>query len=124
MSKITFEETIEWFKSTDYAGPIGLTVKFPVPAENADKFRDFLNDYAPYVVKEEGCIEFTWHCDWKDPNAFWLTERWQSAKILLKHLGPDSRPGTPYEGETPLKIMADLGAAPDPAAIYRMGLTD
>ena len=122
MSGITFEETITWFQTTDHDGPIGLTVKFPVPAENVEKFIGFLEDYSPYVVKEEGCIEFSWHRDWKDPNAFWLTERWASAKILLQHLGPGARPGTSYEGEAPLKIMAELGAEPEPAAIYLVGL--
>ncbi|GLS90347.1 hypothetical protein GCM10007916_14140 [Psychromonas marina] len=122
MSKITFEETIEWFQTTDYKGAIGLTVKFPVPQENVEKFVDFLNDYMPYVKKENGCIQFTWHRDWKNPNEFWLTEHWESSSILLEHLGPDSRSGTKYAGDAPLVIMAGLGVNPEPAAIYKLGL--
>ncbi|WP_285163022.1 putative quinol monooxygenase [Shewanella goraebulensis] len=124
MSNITFEETLEWFKTTDYTGAIGLTVKFPVPAENTEKFAEFLKDYTPYVLEEEGCIDFGFQRDWKNPNEFWLTERWASVQILLSHLGPDSRKGTKYEGGTPLQIMADFGVQPDPVAIYRLSLED
>ncbi|MCL1065700.1 antibiotic biosynthesis monooxygenase [Shewanella olleyana] len=124
MSKVTFEETLEWFNTTDYTGAIGLTVKFPVPEEKAEAFAVFLKDYIPYVLKEEGCIDFGFQRDWKKPNEFWLTERWASVKILLAHLGPDSRKNTKYEGNKPLEIMAEFGAKPEPAAIYRIGLGD
>ena len=120
--KITFEETIEWFQTTDYMGAIGLTVKFPVPEKNVEEFVSFLEDYTSYVVQEKGCIDFGFNRDWKNSNEFWLTERWESVSILLEHLGPNARKGTKYEGDTPLKIMAKLGAKPDPAAIFLLGL--
>ncbi len=115
---ITFEETMEWFESTEHKGAIGLTVKFPIPEENVQAFIEFYNDYTPYVLKEDGCLQFGFHQDWKDPTVFWLVESWASVSILLEHLGPKSRLGTKYEGETPLKIMANLGASPEPAALY------
>lgn len=117
-NKVTFEETLEWFQSTDYQGALGLTVKFTLPEENTQAFIDFFTDYKPYVLEEEGCIQFGFERDWKDPNTFWLCERWASPQILLKHLGNDARKGTKYEGEQPLKIMAALYAQPEPAAIY------
>ncbi|MCG9696575.1 antibiotic biosynthesis monooxygenase family protein [Shewanella sp. Isolate11] len=115
---ITFEETIEWFNSTAHQGAIGLTVKFPIPEENVQAFIDFFTDYTPYVLEEEGCLQFGFHRDWKEPNVFWLVENWASTKILLAHLSADSRKGTKYEGDAPLKIMAELGAKPEPAALY------
>ncbi|MEI8642785.1 antibiotic biosynthesis monooxygenase [Pseudoalteromonas sp. Hal040] len=115
---ITFEETMEWFVSTEHKGAIGLTVKFPIPEANVQAFIDFFTDYTPYVLEEDGCLQFGFHQDWKNPNVFWLVESWASTSILLEHLGPNSRKGTKYEGETPLKIMAELGAKPEPAALY------
>lgn len=120
--KIAFEETIAWFQKTDYDGPVGLTVRLPVPQKNVEEFGAFLEEYIPYVLEEDGCIEFGFHRDWREPNIFWLTERWALPKILLEHLSPNARKGTKFEGDAPLKIMAALGAAPDPAAIFLPGL--
>lgn len=118
----TFEETLEWLQTTDYDKGIGVTALFRVGDEHVDSFVALLKDYIPSVLEEEGCLDFNFNRDWRNPNDFWLTEKWASPKILIQHLGPNSRKGTKYEGNVPLEEFAKLGLSPDPAAIYKIGL--
>lgn len=120
--EVSFEETLEWLKNTEYNGAIGVTAMFRPNEEYIEEFEALLKDYIPYVQKEEGCIQFSFNRDWQDSNNFWLTEQWASPKILLEHLGPNSRKGTKYEGSIPLDKMAGMGIIPKPAAIFKVGL--
>ncbi|MEH0152491.1 antibiotic biosynthesis monooxygenase family protein [Limibacter armeniacum] len=120
--KLTFEETLTWMKTTDYSGAIGVTARFRVADEYVDEFVALLKDYSPYVLEEEGCLDYSFHRDWQNPNDFWLTEKWASPTILLQHLGPNARKGTKYEGSIPLDKFAAMNIFPDPAAIYKVGL--
>lgn len=121
-SKPTFEETLEWLQTTDYSEGIGVTALFRVKDEHKENFIAMLKDYIPYVLEEEGCIDFGFHKGWKNPNDFWLSEKWASPKILIEHLGPNARKGTKYEGNVPLEEFAKMEVFPDPAAIYKIGL--
>lgn len=120
--KPTFEETFEWLQTTDYNKGIGVTALFRVKDEHLENFIALLEDYVPYVLKEQGCIDYGFHRDWRNSNDIWLTEKWASPKILVEHLGPNARKGTKYEGSAPLDEFAKMGVFPDPAAIYKIGL--
>ncbi|WP_111707591.1 putative quinol monooxygenase [Lutibacter citreus] len=121
-TKPTFEETYEWLQTTDYNKGIGVTALFRVKEEHLENFIALLEDYIPYVLKEEGCIDYGFHRDWRNSNDIWLTEKWVSPKILVEHLGPNARKGTKYEGSAPLDKFAKMEVFPDPAAIYKIGL--
>ena len=118
----TFEETLEWLQTTEYSGSIGVTALFRVKDQYYDRFIALLKDYIPYVVKEEGCLDFSFNRDWRNKNDIWLVEKWSSPKSLIFHLGPDARKGTKYEGNIPLIKFAQMEIKPEPAAIYKLGL--
>lgn len=121
-SKPTFEETLEWLQTTEYKGAVGVTALFRVKEEHTEAFKSLLEDLIPYVLKEDGCIEYGFNRDWKNVNEFWITEKWASSKLLVEHLGPNARKGTKYVGSTPFDEFEKMEIILEPAAIYKVGL--
>ena len=78
-------EFIKWLETTDYTGPISLTVKFYVKENEVSKFREIMKTMVEYSNSDHGALMYKLNDDFKDSTVFWLTEEWKSVSDLKNH---------------------------------------
>eukprot|EP00111_Clytia_hemisphaerica_P023534 TCONS_00069339-protein len=79
-------EMAQWMGSTDYKGPLGLTVKLYIQEDQVDAFLEIMRQMIATTVAEKGCNKYLLNEDYKDASIFWLTEEWASVENLGNHL--------------------------------------
>ena len=85
MENIRFEENefYNWLQTTEFAGPVGITAKFYLKdADQVAKFREVMNNNIEITMNEFGVRLYKLFADYKSPLIFYLTEEWDSVKVL------------------------------------------
>ena len=75
-----------WLKSTDYTGPVGLTVKCYIKPDKVGEYKDLMKEHLEETLKEPGVLRFRVNSDYESGNIFWLLEEWESPAAMLTHL--------------------------------------
>ena len=78
-------EFMKWLETTDYTGPISLTVKFYVKENEVSKFREIMKTMVEYSNSDHSALMYKLNDDFKDSTVFWLTEEWKSVSDLKNH---------------------------------------
>ena len=102
-----------WANSTDYTGPVGVTVKFPVKESEVTNFQTIFKKNHDFVTAQQGCKIFKLHEDFKDQCCFWLVEEWESIAAWKPYLLSDERLANG-------KAMMPMMAGPPHLAVYKI----
>ena len=89
LENIKFEENefYNWLQTTEVAGPVGITAKFYLKdIDQVAKFREVMNKNIEITMNETGVRLYKLFADYKSPLIFYLTEEWDSAKVLLSEV--------------------------------------
>jgi len=84
-------ELLKWATTTDYAGPIGITVKLAMKDSEVDNFRSFVRKNQELADTYPGCKMFKMSEDIKDENCFWLVQEWESIESWKPYLFSQER---------------------------------
>merc|ERR1711973_381091 len=113
MSNIQQGELMEWVKTTDYTGGVGVTVKFLLKHSEIDKFKGLCKKQMDFVNTQPGVKSFKLHEDLKNPACFWLVEEWESMAAWKPYLVSKERAGNAQE-------MMPMMAGPPHIALYKI----
>eukprot|EP00493_Phyllostaurus_siculus_P012775 UN12962 len=113
MSNVQQGELMEWANSTDYSGPIGITVKFPVKPSEVANFQGIQSKLGEFARSQSGCKVFALHEDFKDQSCFWLVEEWESTSAWKPYLMSSER------GSNAQNMMAMMSGPPR-MALYKI----
>mmetsp|Transcript_13273 Transcript_13273/g.41423 ORF Transcript_13273/g.41423 Transcript_13273/m.41423 type:complete len:335 (-) Transcript_13273:77-1081(-) len=102
-----------WLEDTEgWAGAVGLTAKFTVPAEKVDIFLDIMRENIAGTRRESGMLQYDLVPDY-DPGAsregvavFWLLERFASRQALLSHVKSE------HYHRCQERFLSDMGGHP------------
>ena len=75
-----------WLKSTDYTGPVGLTVKCYIRPETVKEYKMLMKEHLEETLKEPGLLHFQFNSDYESDSIFWFVEEWENPAALLTHL--------------------------------------
>ena len=112
MSNVNEGELMEWANSTDYTGPIGITVKFPVKESEISSFQTIYQKNHDIVMSKEGCKTFKINEDFKRQSCYWVVEEWESIAAWKPYLLSDER----YANAEAMKSMME---EPPHLAVYK-----
>ena len=103
-----------WLKSTDYTGPVGLTVKCYIRPEMVKEFKVLMKEHLETTFKEPGVLHFKFNSDYEFESVFWLVEEWESPAALLTHLS------TSWFREQYLVRSIPMNLQPSQRALYKI----
>ena len=69
----------------EYAGPIKIVARMPLPAENVEKFIALAAELVEKSQAEEGNIHYSLNVDSKDPCLLVYTEIWKDEEAIRIH---------------------------------------
>merc|ERR1712156_410925 len=113
MSNVVQGELMSWATTTDYTGPIGVTVKFTLKDSEVANFQALCKKQLDAVKSLPGMKVYKMHEDFKNPNCFFLVEEWESMAAWKPYL-------TSPERAENAKGMMPLMAGPPHIALYKI----
>ena len=114
MSNVVEGELMNWAKTTNYNGPIGITVKFPVIDSEVSNFQTIYQKNHDFAKSQEGCKVFKMNQDFKSHSCFWLVEEWDSIAAWKTYLLSEER-------STNAKALMPMMEEPPHLAVYKIG---
>ena len=86
MDNIRFgSELLNWLRSTQYNGPVGISAKFYVKSDQVQNFREAMKIRTGFSKSAIGVRLYKLHVDYNNPSIFWLIEEWDSVTDLKNH---------------------------------------
>ena len=108
MENIMFKENefYNWLQTTDFAGPVGITAKFYLKnIDQVAKFRETMNKNIEITMNETGVRLYKLFADYKSPLIFYLTEEWDSAKVLFSEVNKFEQTHFLFNKPAPITVL-------------------